>query len=95
MLVSSLHMEENKVHFRHLTFFYFRKGKNVTQATNKICAGECALAKEPLASGFLLRSELMISILKSKNAQVDLSPLMMIKSRITLIENNRLIRHVN
>jgi len=32
-----LNMEENKVHFRHLIFFY-RKGKNVTQAINKICA---------------------------------------------------------
>ena len=31
-------MEENKVHFRHLMLFFYRKGKNATQAANKICA---------------------------------------------------------
>jgi len=30
-------MEENKMHFRHLMLFFYRKGKNTTQATNKIC----------------------------------------------------------
>jgi len=30
--------EENKVHFRHLMLFFYRKGKNATQAANKICA---------------------------------------------------------
>ncbi|KAL6418134.1 hypothetical protein ACFW04_012316 [Cataglyphis niger] len=29
-------MEENKVHFRHLMLFFYRKGKNATQAANKI-----------------------------------------------------------
>jgi len=29
-------MEENKVHFRHLTLFFYRKGKNATQAANKL-----------------------------------------------------------
>jgi len=33
-----LNMEENKVHFRYLMLFFCRKGKNVTQAANKICA---------------------------------------------------------
>jgi len=33
-----LNMEENKVHFRYLMLFFYRKGKNATQAANKICA---------------------------------------------------------
>ena len=33
-----LHMEKNKVHFRHLMLFFYQKGKNATQTTNKICA---------------------------------------------------------
>ena len=42
-----LNVEENKVHFRHLMLFFYRKGKNVTQTTNKICAvhGEGAVAE--------------------------------------------------
>ena len=42
-----LNMEENEVYFRHLMLFFYRKGKNVTQATNKICAvyGEGAIAE--------------------------------------------------
>ncbi|XP_018366071.1 PREDICTED: histone-lysine N-methyltransferase SETMAR-like [Trachymyrmex cornetzi] len=31
-------MEENKVHFRHLMLFYFRKRKNAAQTAKKICA---------------------------------------------------------
>jgi len=27
-------MEENKVHFRHLMLFFYRKDKNATQAAN-------------------------------------------------------------
>jgi len=40
-------MEENKVHFRHLMLFFYRKSKNATQAANKICAvyGENAVAE--------------------------------------------------
>ncbi|XP_053976446.1 histone-lysine N-methyltransferase SETMAR-like [Hylaeus volcanicus] len=40
-------MEENKVHFRHLMLFYYRKGTNATQPANKICAvyGEGAVAE--------------------------------------------------
>ncbi|XP_017795782.1 PREDICTED: histone-lysine N-methyltransferase SETMAR-like [Habropoda laboriosa] len=39
-------MEANKVHYRHLMLFFYRKGKYATQATNKICAvyGEGAVA---------------------------------------------------
>jgi len=38
-----LNMEENKIYFRHLMLFFYYlmlsfKGKNATQATNKICA---------------------------------------------------------
>jgi len=38
---------KNKVHFRHLMLFFYQKGKNATQATNKICAvyGESAVAE--------------------------------------------------
>ena len=41
-------MEENKVHFRHLMFFFYRKRQKCTQAANKICAvyGEDAVAEE-------------------------------------------------
>jgi len=40
-------MEENKVHFRHLMLFFYRKGKNATQAANKIYIvyGESAVAE--------------------------------------------------
>ncbi|XP_011064497.1 PREDICTED: trichohyalin [Acromyrmex echinatior] len=42
-----LNMEENKVHFRHFMLFFYWKGKNATQAANKICAvyGEGAVAE--------------------------------------------------
>jgi len=38
---------EEKVHFRHLMLFFYRKGKNATQVANKICAvyGEGAVAE--------------------------------------------------
>jgi len=32
-----LNMEENEVHFRYLMLFFYQKGKNATQAANKIC----------------------------------------------------------
>ena len=59
-------MEENKVHFGHLIFW---KGKNATQATNKIYAvyGEGALAERTVRSD-LLGLKLMISTLKIKNS---------------------------
>ncbi|XP_026673180.1 histone-lysine N-methyltransferase SETMAR-like, partial [Ceratina calcarata] len=34
-------MVANKVRYRHLMLFFFRKGKNATQAANKICAVYC------------------------------------------------------
>jgi len=50
-------MEENKVHFRHfrhLMLFFYRKGKNATQAANKICAvyGEDAVAERIVRKWF-------------------------------------------
>ena len=30
--------EENKQHFCHIMLFYFKKGKNATEAQKKICA---------------------------------------------------------
>ncbi|EZA52196.1 hypothetical protein X777_08709 [Ooceraea biroi] len=47
-------MEENKEHFRHLMLFYYRKGKNASQATNSICSvyGEGALAERTVHKWF-------------------------------------------
>ncbi|RLU19787.1 hypothetical protein DMN91_008346 [Ooceraea biroi] len=47
-------MEENKEHFRHLMLFYYRKGKNASQATNSICSvyGEGALAERTVRKWF-------------------------------------------
>ncbi|KOX74646.1 Histone-lysine N-methyltransferase SETMAR [Melipona quadrifasciata] len=52
-------MEENKVHFRHLMLFFYRKGKNATQAANKICAvyGEGAVAERFKAGDFNLKDQ--------------------------------------
>jgi len=49
-----LNIEENKVHFRHLMLFFYRKGKN-TQAANKICAvyGEDVVTERTVRSGLL------------------------------------------
>ena len=61
-------MEENKVYFRHLMLFYYRKGENATQAINKISAlyGESTLAERTVRKWFAMLSlELVISILKS------------------------------
>ena len=33
-----LKMEEKKQHFRHIMFYYFKKGKNATKMQKKICA---------------------------------------------------------
>lgn len=48
-------MEENKVHFRHLMLFFHRKGKNATQASNKICAvyGKGAVAERTVRKWFV------------------------------------------
>ena len=47
-------MEENKVHFRHLILLFYRKGKNATQAANKIYAvyGEGAVAERIVRKWF-------------------------------------------
>ncbi|XP_076302938.1 histone-lysine N-methyltransferase SETMAR-like [Lasioglossum baleicum] len=44
----------NKVHYRHLMLFFFRMGKNATQAANKICAvyGEDAVAERTVRKWF-------------------------------------------
>ncbi|KAL2731782.1 Histone-lysine N-methyltransferase SETMAR [Vespula squamosa] len=31
-------MEEQDVHFKHILFYYFRKGKNASQTQKKLCA---------------------------------------------------------
>lgn len=47
-------MEENKIHFRHLMLFYFRKSKNAVQATKKICNiyGDNAVAESTVRKWF-------------------------------------------
>jgi len=47
-------MEENKVHFRYLMLFYFRKGKNAAQTENKICIvyGDHAVAESIIRKWF-------------------------------------------
>ena len=49
-----LNMEENKVHFRHLILFFYRKGENVTHAVNEICAvyGEGAVTDRTVRKWF-------------------------------------------
>ncbi|XP_011859834.1 PREDICTED: histone-lysine N-methyltransferase SETMAR-like isoform X2 [Vollenhovia emeryi] len=49
-----LNMEGNKVHFRHLMLFLYWKGRNATQAANKICAvyGEGAVAERTVRKWF-------------------------------------------
>jgi len=49
-----LNMKENKVHFKHLMFFFYRKDKNATQAANKICTvyGEDAVAERTVRKWF-------------------------------------------
>jgi len=48
-------MEENKMHFRHLMLFFYRKSKNATQAAkmpNKICAVYSAVAERTVRKWF-------------------------------------------
>jgi len=47
-------MEENKVHFRHLMLFYFRKGKNAAQTAKKICIayGDSAVGESTVRKWF-------------------------------------------
>ena len=50
----SVKMEENKMHFRHLFVFYFRKGKNVAETVRKISAvyGEGSVAESTVWKWF-------------------------------------------
>lgn len=47
-------MEENKIHYRHLMLFFYRKGKNATQTANKICTvyGKGALSGRTVRKWF-------------------------------------------
>ena len=82
-------MEENKVHFRHLMLFYYRKGKNATQATNKICTNKIFMENE--------LKELFARFAKCRAGDFDLKVLQKRASKLfsieddqikTLIENN-------
>jgi len=73
--------EENKVHFKYLMLFFYRKSKNATQAANKICAvyGKGAVDERKLCGSGLLGLKLVISILKIKDARVGPPPQMKIR----------------
>jgi len=75
------------MHFRHLMLFFYWKGKNVTQAANKICAlyDEGAVAERTVRK-WSAGLKLVISILKIKNARAGSLPQM--KIRLKHIENN-------
>ena len=47
-------MEYQKEHFRHILLFYFRKGKNASQAHKKVCAvyGDEALKERQCQNWF-------------------------------------------
>ncbi|GFV64583.1 histone-lysine N-methyltransferase SETMAR [Trichonephila clavipes] len=47
-------MENQKEHFRHILLFYFRKGKNASQAHKKLCAvyGDEALRERQCQNWF-------------------------------------------
>ena len=63
-------MENQKEHYRHILLFYFRKGKNASQAHKKLCAvyGDEALKERQCQNWFdKFRSG---DISKTKNALV-------------------------
>ncbi|XP_018343849.1 PREDICTED: histone-lysine N-methyltransferase SETMAR-like [Trachymyrmex septentrionalis] len=47
-------MSENKVHFRHILLYYFKKGKRAAEAHRKICSvyGDDALTKRAAQKWF-------------------------------------------
>lgn len=47
-------MQEQKIHFRHLMIFYFRKGKSAAQTVNKICSvyGDDAVGESTVRKWF-------------------------------------------
>ena len=50
-----LKMEENRQHFRHVMFYYFKKGKNIAEVHKKICAvyGEGVVTDQMCQKSFL------------------------------------------
>ena len=50
-----LKMEENKQHFWHIIFYYFKKGKNSTETQKKTCAvfGEGAVTDRMCQTWFV------------------------------------------
>jgi len=81
-------MEENKVHFRHLMLFFYRKGKNATQVANKICAvyGEGAAAKRTVRKWF---AKFKAGDFNLENQELPDGPSTTDEDQIkTLIENN-------
>ena len=64
-------MENQKEHYRHILLFYFRKGKNASQAHKKLCAvyGDETLKNGSVKIG-LTNFVLVIFHSKTKNALV-------------------------
>jgi len=84
-------MEENKVHFRHLMLFFYRKGKNATQAANKICAvyGEGAVAERAVRKWFARFKAGDFKSLHLENQEPSGRPSITDEDQIkTLIEDN-------
>ena len=72
-------MENQKEHYRHILLFYFRKGKNASQARKKLRAvyGDEALKKNGSVKIGLTNFVLVIFHSKMKNALVLQLKLMM------------------
>jgi len=66
-----LNMKENKMHFRHLLLFFYRKGKNATQRQTRyaLFMAKVLYLKE-LCENDLLGLKLVILTLKIKNARI-------------------------
>lgn len=80
-------MEENKIHFRHLMLFHFRKGKNAVQITKKVCVyGGNAVAESTVRKWFVRFKIGNFGLENQKRSGgpsvVDGDPI------VTLIENN-------
>ncbi|XP_018055291.1 PREDICTED: histone-lysine N-methyltransferase SETMAR-like [Atta colombica] len=85
-------MEENKVHFRYLMLFFCRKGKNVTQAANKICAVyDEGIVAERTVQKWFASLKLVISILN--NQERSSRPFTTDEDQIKTLNNPRYMTH--
>ncbi|CAK9803100.1 hypothetical protein ANTQUA_LOCUS3582 [Anthophora quadrimaculata] len=80
-------MEEQNAHFRHILLYYFRKGRNTSQAYKKLCAvyGNEALKERQCQNWFAKFRSGDFSIKMRNNLAVQLQ-LMRVISRPLSIE---------